>query len=285
MPGRCMTISRREVAARLHVIADTHGPIASNRARATLSAFYAWAIGQGLAETNPVVGTVKAGEERSRERVLAAAELAAVWRGSRTDEHSRIVQLLLLTGQRRGEIAGMRWRELDFERGQWSLPPERTKNGRRHDVPLSAQAANLLRTIERRGDRELLFGKAEGPFSGWGLPKRRLDARIARQRAEQRLGRPLAAGEKPSADDALVPWTLHDLRRTVVTGMNELGIQPHIVEAVVNHISGRGKAGVAGVYNRATYAAEKRMALQAWADHLDQILGIGERKVIPMRAQ
>lgn len=275
-------VDRRSVAARLHVIADEHGPIASNRARATLSAFYAWAIGQGLAETNPVVGTVKAGEERSRERVLSSDELRAIWTGTREDEHSRIIQLLLLTGQRRGEVAGLRWRELDLDRGQWSLPPERTKNGRPHDVPLSAQAARLLRTIERRGDRELLFGKAEGPFSGWGLPKRRLDARIARQRAEQRLGRRLAAGEKPSAEDILMPWTLHDLRRTVVTGMNELGIAPHVVEAVVNHVSGRAKAGVAGVYNRATYANEKRMALQAWADHLDRALGLAARTIIPL---
>ena len=83
---------------------------------------------------------------------------------------------------------------------------------------------------------------------------------------------------------ALAPWTLHDLRRTVVTGMNELGIAPHVVEAVVNHVSGRAKAGVAGVYNRAVYALEKRTALQAWADHLDEVLGLGERKVVPIRA-
>ena len=81
-----------------------------------------------------------------------------------------------------------------------------------------------------------------------------------------------------------MPWTLHDLRRTVVTGMNELGIAPHVVEAVVNHVSGRAKAGVAGVYNRAAYAIEKRTALQAWADHLDQVLGHDTRKLIPLRA-
>ena len=277
-------IDRRVVAARLHVIADAHGPIASNRARATLSAFYAWAIGHGLAETNPVVGTVKAGQERSRDRTLTGEEIVAVWREAGAGDHGRIVRLLLLTGQRRGEVTSMRWREIDLERGLWSLPAERTKNGLAHDVPLSTQAVALLRTIQRRGDRELLFGSAEGPFSGWGLPKRRVDARIAQRRADLRLGRPLAAGEKPSAGDAIAPWTLHDLRRTVVTGMNDLGIQPHVVEAVVNHISGRAKAGVAGVYNRATYATEKRMALQTWADHLDQLLGLGERTVIPMRA-
>ena len=149
-------------------------------------------------------------------------------------------------------------------------------------MPLSRQATTLLRTVKVRDERELLFGRGEGPFSGWSKSRERLSARITRQRAEARRGRRLDADERPRPSDA-PRWTLHDLRRTVVTGMNELGIQPHVVEAVVNHVSGRAKAGVAGVYNRANYANEKRMALQAWADHLDQLLGLGERKVIPMR--
>jgi hypothetical protein len=131
--------------------------------------------------------------------------------------------------------------------------------------------------VPRREGRALLFGRAGGPFSGWSQSKKRLDARITRHRAERRLSRPLATGEHPASDDALDPWTLHDLRRTVVTGMNELGIAPHVVEAVVNHVSGRARAGVAGVYNRAVYGREKRAALQAWADHLDEVLGLGER--------
>ena len=166
-------------------------------------------------------------------------------------------KLLLLTGQRRGEVAGMTWGELDLDKAVWSMPASRTKNGLPHDVPLSQQAVALLRSVPRRDGRALLFGRAGGPFSGWSKSKERLDARITRQRAELRLGRPLATGESPHPDDALAPWTLHDLRRTVVTGMNELGIAPHVVEAVVNHVSGRAKAGVAGVYNRAVYAARE----------------------------
>ena len=134
-------------------------------------------------------------------------------------------------------------------------------------------------------ERELLFGRGEGAILGLVEAARAAQrAAIARRAAEVRLGRDLRPDEQPEPVDALSRWTLHDLRRTVVTGMNELGIQPHIVEAVVNHVSGRAKAGVAGVYNRATYATEKRMALQAWADHLDHLLGLGDRKVIPMRA-
>lgn len=277
-------IGRRAVAARLQGLAEEHGPIASNRARATLSAFYAWAIGQGLADSNPVVGTSRIGVERPRERVLAAAEIRCIWAAVGDDDLGRIVKLLLLTGQRRGEVAAMTWAELDLDRGVWSMAAERTKNELPHDVPLSTQAKARIEEIVPRPGRRLLFGDGDGPFSGWTKARRRLDQRIARQRAEARLGRPLAPGELPKPDDALAPWTLHDLRRTVVTGMNELGIAPHVVEAVVNHVSGRAKAGVAGVYNRAVYAMEKRAALQAWADHLDEVLGLGERKVVPLRA-
>jgi integrase len=277
-------IDRREVAARLQVIATEYGPIAANRSRATLSTLYAWAIGHGLAEMNPVVGTVPPGKESEGQRALSALEIGAVWDALGDDEFGRVVKLLLLTGQRRGEVAGITWDEVDLEKAVWSLPANRTKNALPHDVPLARQAVAILSTVPRRERRAMLFGRGEGPFSGWSKPRERLNERIARKRAEARLGRPMAKDEKPEQTDSLPRWTLHDLRRTVVTGMNELGIQPHIVEAVVNHISGRAKAGVAGVYNRATYATEKRMALQVWADHLDVVLGLGEAKVIPMRA-
>jgi integrase len=277
-------VNRRDVAARLQAVAAEHGPVAANRARATMSAFYAWAIGQGLADSNPVIGTSPPGPERSRERVLSSTEIRVIWEAADDHEHGRIIKLLLLTGQRRSEVAGITWGELDLDRGTWSLPGARTKNGLPHDVPLSRQAQATLRDVAVRKARELLFGRRKGPFSGWSKPRERLNIRVARRRAEERLGRPLGAGERPQAGDELPPWTLHDLRRTVVTGMNELGVAPHVVEAVVNHVSGRARAGVAGVYNRANYANEKRAALQAWADHLDEVLGLGERKVIPMRA-
>ena len=262
----------------------TDGPIASNRARAALSGLYAWAVADGLAEANPVIGSGRAGIEKARDRVLSADEIVAIWNAAEDDDHGTIVKLLLLTGQRRAEVAGIEIREIDLAKAMWSIPESRTKNGKPHDVPLSRQAAALLAGLSVRHGRSLMFGRGEGPFSGWSQSKSRLDTRSTRQRAEQRLGRVLRDGESAAGEDALAPWTLHDLRRTVVTGMNELGIQPHVVEAVVNHLSGVAKAGVAGVYNRALYATEKRMALQAWADHLDQILSRGERTIIPLRA-
>jgi integrase len=287
-------IDRRDVAARLQVVAEEHGPIASNRARGTLSTFFAWAIAQGLSDTNPVIGTAPVGTERARDRVLTTAEIRSIWRAAGDDDHAQILRLLLLTGQRRNEVAGLGWSELDLDAAMWTLPRERSKNGRPHDVPLSDQAIAILRAlqIKRNGLKEddarlkrvLVFGQGKGAFSGWSKCKERLDGRMARQRAERRLGRPLTKGEKPEPGDRLAPWTLHDLRRTTVTGMNELGIAPHVVEAVVNHLSGRARAGVAGVYNRATYLPEKRAALARWAEHLMSEIEGRERKVIPLRA-
>lgn len=268
-------ISRAEVAARLAELAAGSGPVAANRARAQLSALYRWAIGQGMAEINPVAGTIKPGAEAPRDRVLTAEELRAIWRACGDDDHGRIVRLLMLTGQRREEVAGMTWREVDRDGAVWRLPAQRTKNGKPHEVPLSDQALAVLSGVKPRHGRELLFGESDGPFSGWSRCKARLDERIAR-----RAG---AAGhDQPTAADEPAPWVLHDLRRTMVTGMAELGVQPHIIEAVVNHVSGH-KAGVAGVYNRATYAREKREALALWGQHVATLVAGEPPRVVPIR--
>lgn len=286
-------VSRPQVAERLAVLADTNGPVAANRARAQLSALFGWAVGEGLAESNPVDGTRKPGAEAPRERTLTNAELAAVWQACRDDDHGRIVRLLMLTGQRREEVGGIAWQELALDRALWSLPSSRTKNGLPHDVPLSDRALAVIEGIlaerdalddnDPRRTRDLLFGRGEGSFSGWSKCKARLDSRIATARAEARLGRPLAKGEDPEPRDALPAWTLHDLRRTFVTQLAELGVVPHVIEACVNHISGH-KAGVAGVYNRATYAGEKRQAMQLWGEHVAGIVGLAEPKVAALDA-
>jgi integrase len=157
-------------------------------------------------------------------------------------------KLLMLTAQRRDEIASLSWSEIDGEGATAliALPAERTKNSRPHDVPLSATALDVVAGVIKRNERDLLFGDGEGGFSGWSRAKERLD---------EKLGK------------AVKPWTLHDLRRTAATGMANLGVQPHVIEAVLNHVSGH-KGGVAGIYNRSTYAAEKRAALDLWAGHI-----------------
>lgn len=257
------SIQRATVAARLTEIKKKQngkgGPIAANRARATLSSFFGWAMGEGLTDHNPVIGTNRPAEETSRERVLTDAELVAIWNSSTDDDYGRIVRLLVLTGQRRSEIGDMQRAEIDRDKRMLSLPGERTKNGRPHDVPLSDDAMAAL-PADREG-RAFLFGRLDTGFSGWGKAKRSLDGRLGK---------------------AVASWTLHDIRRTVATGMGEIGIQPHIIEAVLNHVSGH-KAGVAGVYNRAAYAAEKRQALDMWAAHVAALVAGKAGNVVTLR--
>lgn len=247
-------VKRSDVAAQLGRIAKDSGPFASNRARAALSAFFSWAIGEGLVDATPVLGTNKATEEVSRDRVLTPDELAAIWKEAGAGDYAAIVRLLILTGQRREEVGGMLWSEIDTAGAVWRIGAERTKNGLAHDVPLSVPALAVLRAIERREGRHLVFGAGDGAFQGWSNAKTALDKRVSRSLANSGAG-------------ALKPWRLHDIRRTVATRVADLGVLPHVIEAVLNHISGH-KAGVAGVYNRAAYAAEKRAALALWGDHL-----------------
>jgi integrase len=246
-------IDRTTVAAELRTMAKQRGPVAADRGRSTLSAFFAWCIGEGFAETNPVVGTNKASKGDGRDRVLTDAELIKVWKAAPDGDYGNIVKLLLLTGQRRDEIAALRWSEIDSEARLIALPKERTKNSRPHDVPLSAPATAILDAIPERDDRDLVFGRGEGGFSGYSRAKEAIDK------------------EAGLADE----WTLHDLRRTMATRMADLGIQPHVIEATLNHVSGH-KSGVAGIYNRSTYAAEKRAALDLWGAHIQTLLARAE---------
>jgi integrase len=238
-------IDRRKIAALLGEIETGSGSVSRNRARSALSGFFSWCVAEGLLDVNPVTGTAKADEGGSRERVLTPEELRRLWSGLGDGRFSDIVRLLLLTGQRRNEIGKLQWSEVDLWRKQIALPPSRTKNGREHSVPLATQAVAILQGLPHRNSSDFLF--AERGFNDWDHAKQQLD---------QRLG--------------IAPWRLHDLRRTCATQMAELGVQPHIIEAVLNHVSGH-KGGVAGVYNRASYAEPMREALQRWADRLDQI--------------
>ena len=247
-------VTRRDVSTRLIELAGTTGTVGANRARANLSAAFAWAMRAGLVDINPVVGTVK-GEEASRERVLSVQELTAIWQATADlTGYDAIVRLLMLTWARRLEVGGMAHHELDRDRALWSLAGERTKNRLPLELPLSRQALAILAEFPELPKRPYLFGRGgRTPFSGWSRCKERLDDRIASQRGGHRLA----------------PWTLHDIRRSCVTHAAEQAIAaPHIIEAVVNHVSGH-RAGVAGVYNRAVYRVEKAAALQRWGGWLE----------------
>jgi integrase len=268
-------ISRADIATRLGAVRKTSGETSAIRARSALSGFFAWAVGEGRIDVNPVIGTNKLTEPAARKRVLSDAEVAEVWAACREDDFGRIVKLLMLTAARRDEIASLAAGEVDLDRAEINLPAERTKNGEPHMIPLSALALSIVEAVPRRAGRERLFGDGEGGFSGWSKAKMALDQRILEARE-------LVAGKGEKAKP-MAAWRLHDLRRTAATLMpDRLGVLPHIVEAVLNHISGH-KAGVAGTYNWALYAAEKRAALALWGEHVRAIVEGGERKVVPLR--
>jgi integrase len=265
-------ITQRTVSARLGEIAAERGPFAANRARATLSTFFGWAMSEGIADANPVINTNRQTDEKARDRVLTDAELVAIWNACRDDDYGCIVQLLILTGQRRDEVGAVLKSELSLGARKWNIPRERTKNGLAHEVPLSNMAIGILEAAilrEGREGRDRIFGEGDAGhgFSGWSKAKSALDDRIE----EMTRARP-------------APWRLHDLRRTAATRMADLGVQPHVIEAVLNHISGH-KAGVAGIYNRTSYAAEKRQALDLLASHIEAIVaGRPASNILPMKA-
>jgi integrase len=249
-------LTRGAISKRLDEIALESGPFAANRARAYLSALYSWAVERGYADDNPIRFTGRPVAEASRDRVLSDAELARVYQHAGGGDYGDAVRLLALTGQRREEVGGMLWSEIDLDAALWSIGAERTKNGLPHDAPLNAAAVAILRRRTRRKGRDLVFGSGAGGFTGWSKAKSALDDRIT---VTLKAADPEAEGMKP--------WRIHDLRRTAVTRMADLGMLPHVVEAITNHISG-SKAGVAGVYNKSVYAAEKRAALDLWGAHV-----------------
>jgi integrase len=244
-------ITRHHVIAGVDAIA-ARGRVAADRARSSLGTLFIWLIDRGHLDDTPVRHIKPRSQSNGgRERTLTEAELRAIWHGTApASDYHRIVRLLLLSGSRRDEIGSLRWAEVNMTESQIELPGERTKNARPHIIPLSPLAIEQLPPYPMA--RAYVFGRKAGAgFSGWSKAKREL-------------------GEALGGDFAA--WRLHDLRRTVVTMMNERGIAPpHVIEAVVNHVSG-SRGGVAGVYNRASYSSEKRAALLAWSEYVETIV-------------
>jgi integrase len=254
-------VSRGDVLATLDDIAAKSGKVAADRARTALSAFFGWCIDpKNYCDYNPARDIKARSTNGSRDRVLTAAELRDVWRAAGNDAYGRAAKLLILTGCRKTEIGDLQWPEINAETRQIELPGSRTKNKRPHIVPLAPLAWSIIASVERRPDweaRPYVFGRyGYAGLGGWTKGKAELDQRSTKARR----GKPLQR------------WTVHDIRRTVATLMNELGIaEPHVVEACLNHISG-SKAGVAGTYNRAAYAEQKRRALERWADWIAELV-------------
>jgi integrase len=258
------TITRADVAVRLQELTKQHGRTSAARARDYLSAMYTWAGREGLVEANPVAMTNDpAAGILPRDRVLSDDEVRTIWNACADDEFGRIVRLLLLTGCRREEIGGLRWSEINLETGLLTIPGERTKNGRTLELPLPRIAREQIATVSQREDGQYVFGRGQcGPFSGWSAGKLRLDARIV-----MATGKPLAH------------WTLHDLRRTMRTGLGKLGIAPHVAELAINHVKG----GIQAIYDRHKYQPEIKAALARWSGHVLALIEGCDSKVVALR--
>jgi integrase len=252
-------IDRKTVAEQMRRIVSEHGATSAARARGNLSALFAWAMKEGMVEANPVVGTNNPVEGKpGRDRVLGDAELKLVWQHCRDDDFGRIVRLLLLTACRRDEIGWLRLSEVDLPGSRLLLPAERTKPGRALEMPLVATAKAILEDSPKRLGREFVFAASGGGFAAWSWCKLAMDGRIT-----------------ATAGRALPRWTLHDLRRTVRTGMSKLGVKPHVAELVLNHVAHR--SGVVGIYDHHDYQPEIAEALTKWEAHLLAIVSSAER--------
>ena len=244
---------------------DAASRIASGRARAlfaALSSMFGWMQRHRLVETNPCAGVHRPPGPAERERVLSKDEVRRFWTACEAlgTPFGPLFRLLLLTGCRLREVADMRHDEVRDD-GTWLIPSSRTKNRRPHIVPLPPLARDLLTSVPRIEGCSFVFSTTgTSPVSGWSKIKARLDTLMG----------------------ATEPWRLHDLRRTGVTGMSELGIAPHVVELVVNHISGH-RAGVAGIYNRSELLPERKAALERWAAQVEGIVSGQPGKIVPMR--
>ena len=256
------SINRRDILDVLDRVVDGGAPIAANRVLAATRKLFNWAVSRDILASSPCAGVKPPSAETARDRVLSDDELRAVWQAA--DKvgfpFGSIVKLLILTGQRRDEVGRMQWSEIDVDKRLWTLPRERVKTGRPHEVPLSDAALAVLRAVPRFNDSPLVFTiSGTTVFSGYSKCKSRLDGLLS-----------------------MPHWTLHDLRRTAASGMARLNINLPIIEKVLNHSSG-SFAGIVAVYQKHTFAEEKRKALEAWGAFVSDLVSGNPDKVVRLR--
>lgn len=247
----------------IHLVLDKihdRAPVMARLSFAVMRRLFGFAMERGIIDENPCNGMKAPAAPRARDRVLDEHELAAFWESTEAMgwPFRQAFRLLLLTGQRRSEVSGMRWSEIDLEKGEWVIPAERSKNGKEHVVDLSSAAMSEIDAAPRIGP--FVFGKTgQAELQGWSKAKKVLDGKI----------RDLFGIENP------VPgWRVHDLRRTAASGMAGMGVGPHVVERVLNHVSG-AQGGLVGVYQRYEYREERRNALMAWEERVLRLTGDG----------
>lgn len=260
-------VRKRDVIALIDSIADRGAPIMANRVLAHVKRLLKWAASRDIIESDPAAHVEKVAPETKRERLLTDNELALVWKaaGEIGYPFGSSVQMLILTGARREEIFGLSWSEVDLDANLVHLPAERSKAKTGMTIPLSAQALDLLRSLPRFDDGDVVFSfTGKKRFDNVGRAKPRLDKAIA------------AAFGEP-----LPPWRLHDLRRTVATGLQRLGVRLEVIETVLGHVSG-SRAGIVGTYQQHRFEAEAKAALVSWGQHVMTVIDPSkETSVIP----
>ncbi len=266
-------IRRRDVVELLEGIRP-RSPATARLTFSALRGLFSWCVEREIVETSPCDHVKAPARPAARDRVLSDEELKTVWQGADALGHpfGPILKLLILTVQREAEVAGMAWSELDLKTATWTIPKQRTKNAREHVIDLSPQAVDVIKAVHK--DSDLLFAARRAPprkharqsadetprpAVGFSAAKRILDGDVVRK----------TKAKLPTAD--LAPWRIHDLRRTAATGMAGLGIAPHVIERVLNHVSGV-RGGLVGVYQRHEYRAERKSALVTWAKHVDALV-------------
>jgi integrase len=259
------SIRRRDVIELVESVAASGRGYRANRTCAALSKFFAWLVGRDVLAFSPATGVERPHKEEIRTRVLSDDELRALWLACEPEGASdQAIRMLILTGARRNEIGRMCWQEVDEDRRLWTLPAGRTKNAREHAIPLSAQAWALIEARPRFASCPFVFS-ADGKraVNNWDEIKRRISAKA-----------------RVAADS----WRLHDLRRTAASGMQKLGVSVPVIEKALNHVSGTFR-GIVGVYQTHDYADEVRIALQKWADRVEEIVGGKPAKVVKLRGR
>jgi integrase len=244
LPLPAADLDRAAVVRILDRLAKEGKTAMASRTAAYGRACYQWAIKRGSLAVNPFAN-LPTTPVAKRERVLSDDELVAIWRAcEKPGPFHAIVRMLILSGQRRDEVGAMTWDEVDADLSTWVIPSARAKKAAGHLVPLSREAQALLRVQPRLTNSDLVFPGERGIFSGWSKAKAALDRECG-----------------------VTGWRLHDLRRTMATGLQRLGVRLEVTEAVLGHIAG-SRAGIVGIYQRHSWAEEKRRALELWGAHV-----------------
>lgn len=278
--GRTLAeISKLDVIELLDEIVDRGTPIAANRTRAAISAMCNFAVRRSIIEHSPAALIERPGAETKRERALTPAETQAVWAaaGALAYPFGPYFRMVMVTAQRRDEVARIRWADLDLEEKIWMIPSEKTKAGRAHVVPLASLAIDILGHCLTKGEHVFTTRHQRRTSKSSIEPLRSNDAPISGySKAKVMLDAQIAAGEI-----AVAPWTIHDLRRTAATQMAKLGVARFTLARVLNHADNT----VTAIYDRHEYLAEKRHALDLWAQYLENLTAPPGTNIVPLRAQ